>query len=116
MTSEERRAARYQRRQAARAAKRAKRCPGCDDFDTVFSYRHLYRSYQISRRGVAWKASVQKYITQAPLNVWNTYDRLRRGTFRTSGFFEFDLRERGGETATHPQRNDRGAGRAALPV
>lgn len=95
MTSEERRAARYQRRQASRAAKRAKRCPGCDDFDTVFSYRHLYRSYQISRRGVAWKASVQKYITQAPLNVWNTYDRLRRGTFRTSGFFEFDLRERG---------------------
>lgn len=95
MTSEERRAARYQRRQAARAAKRAKRCPGCDDFDTVFSYRHLYRSYQISRRGVAWKASVQKYITQAPLHVWNTYDRLRRGTFKTSGFFEFDIRERG---------------------
>lgn len=95
MTSEERRAARYRRRQAARAAKRAERCPGCDDFNTVFSYRHLYRSYQISRRGVAWKASVQKYITQAPLNVWSTYDRLRRGTFRTSGFFEFDLNERG---------------------
>lgn len=49
----------------------------------------------MSRRGVSWKASVQKYITQAPLNVLNTYNRLHSGKFKTSGFYEFDLVERG---------------------
>lgn len=95
MTSEERRAARYQRRKAARVEKKAIRDKGCDDFDVVFSYKHLYRSYQISRRGVSWKSSVQKYITQAPMNVWTTYDKLQRGKYRSSGFYEFDLNERG---------------------
>ena len=95
MTSEERREARYQRRSARRAAKKAERFAASDDFDTVFSYANLYESYRKCRRNVAWKASVQKYITQAPLNVKKTYDRLQAGTFRSDGFFEFDLHERG---------------------
>lgn len=95
MTSEERRQGRRARREAARAAKKAQRCASFDDFDTVFSYGNLYRAYKKSRRNVAWKASVQKYITQAPLNVRNTYERLQKGTFRSSGFYEFDLHERG---------------------
>lgn len=95
MTSEERREARYQRRKTKRAAKKAERFAVHDDFDTVFSYANLYRSYRKCRRNVAWKASVQKYITQAPLNVKKTYDRLQAGTFRSDGFFEFDLFERG---------------------
>lgn len=69
MTSEERREARYRRRVAKRAAKKAKACASCDNFDEVFSYEHLYKSYRKCRRNVAWKASVQKYITQAPLLV-----------------------------------------------
>ena len=47
------------------------------------------------RRNVAWKASVQKYMTQAPLNVLQTYTRLMNGKFKTTGFFEFDIMERG---------------------
>lgn len=47
------------------------------------------------RRGVAWKGSVQKYITQAPLNIAQTYNRLHTGKFKTTGFFEFDIMERG---------------------
>lgn len=77
MTSEERREARYRRRKAKRAAKKAAACSALDDFNEVFSYEHLYRSYQKCRRNVAWKASVQKYITQAPLLVKQTYDRLQ---------------------------------------
>ena len=97
MTSEERREARYQRRQQRRAAKKAASCAGNLDFDHVFSYGHLYHSYRMCRRGVAWKASTQKYITQAPLNVYNTYRQLQAGKFKTSGFTEFTLRERGKE-------------------
>lgn len=95
MTSEERREARYQRRVARRAAKKAAACSSFDDFNEVFSYEHLYRSYQMCRRNVAWKASVQKYITQAPLLVRQTFERLQQGKWRSSGFYEFDINERG---------------------
>lgn len=95
MTSEERREARYQRRKARRAEKKAAQCAMCDNFDWVFSYEHLYHSYKMCRRNVAWKASVQKYMTQAPLNVLQTYTRPMNGKFKTTGFFEFDIMERG---------------------
>lgn len=95
MTSEERREARYQRRKAHRAEKKAAQRALSDRFDWVFSYEHLYHSYKMCRRNVAWKASVQKYITQAPLNVLQTYTRLQNGKFKSSGFFEFDIMERG---------------------
>lgn len=95
MTSEERREARYHRRVAKRAEKKAAKCEQCDDFEQVFSYEHLYRAYQKSRRNVSWKASVQKYIAQAPMNIRSTRERLMNGTFRSSGFMEFDICERG---------------------
>lgn len=95
MTSEERRQVRYERRMARRAEQKARRVGLCDSFDWVFSYDHLYHSYKMSRRGVAWKSSVQKYITQAPLNVFKTYQQLHQGKFKSSGFYEFDLMERG---------------------
>lgn len=95
MTSEERREMRYQRRKARRADKKAEKYSMNDSFDWVFSYNHLYHSYKMCRRGVAWKGSVQKYITQAPLNVAQTYNRLHTGKFKSSGFYEFDIMERG---------------------
>ncbi len=94
MTSEERRAARYQRRRQKRMEKRA-RLNEHDSFASVFSYANLYRSYRFCRKGVAWKASVQKFIITAPLGVYDIYDKLRRGTYKSPGFFEFDLFERG---------------------
>ena len=69
MTSEERREARYQRRVAARQKKKLSLSDKHDDFGTVFSYEKLYRSYKRCRRNVAWKASVQKYIANAPLRT-----------------------------------------------
>lgn len=95
MTSEERREARYQRRKQRRAEKKAVRLSCHDNFDWVFSYTNLYRSYKKCRRNVAWKASVQKYITQAPLNVLQTYYQLQAGKFKSKGFYEFDIMERG---------------------
>ena len=95
MKSEERREIRYQRRKAERERKKNERCAEHDDFEQIFSYEHLYHAYRICRKGVAWKASVQKYITQAPLNIMKTYRNLHNGTFKSGGFFEFDLMERG---------------------
>lgn len=95
MTSEERREARFQRRKQRRAEKKARRFACHDSFDWVFSYTHLYQAYKKCRRNVAWKASVQKYITQAPLNVLQTYKQLHAGKFKSKGFYEFDIMERG---------------------
>lgn len=95
MTSEERREARFQRRVAKRAAHKREICAKYDDYEQVFSYRHLYEAYKKCRRNVGWKASVQRYITNAPLNVRHTYDQLVDGRYRTKGFIEFDVYERG---------------------
>lgn len=95
MTSEERKEARYRRRVAARCARKERRKARVGSFDIVFRYGNLYRSYKCCRKGVAWKSSVQKYITQAPLNVLHTYKQLMAGKFKSPGFYEFDLYERG---------------------
>ena len=94
MTSEERHEARYRRRKAKREEKRLAQKEALD-YDAVFTYKHLYKAYKKCRRGVAWKASTQKYIVQAPLEVFHAYERLMKGTFKTDGFYEFDLYERG---------------------
>lgn len=95
MTSAERKEARYQRRKEARLKKRAQRLYETNCFASVFSYTNLYHAYQKCRRGVAWKASVQKYISQAPLLVYRTHQTLMSGKYKSPGFFEFDLYERG---------------------
>lgn len=95
MTSEERREERYRRRQEARQAKKDAARAEYDNFERVFSYRNLYRAYRCCRRGVSWKASVQKYITTAPLQVYQTHRRLMERSYRSPGFYEFDLYERG---------------------
>ena len=95
MTSEERREARYRRRVERRKKKKETFFFRIDNFDEVFSYEHLYQAYKKCRKNVSWKSSVQKYITQAPLLVWQTYNRLRQGKWKSKGFFEFDVCERG---------------------
>lgn len=95
MTSEERRQARYERRQIKRAINKSIRDYGHDDFDEVFTYKNLYNAYRKCRQNVSWKASTQKFIAQAPLNVLKIYDQLKAGKWKSSGFFEFDINERG---------------------
>lgn len=95
MTSAERREGRYRRRIEKRRKKKAAFSAAYDDFDSVFTYEHLYRAYRMCRRNVAWKCSTQKYIAQAPLNVRTTLEKLRAGKFRSAGFVEFDIMERG---------------------
>lgn len=95
MTSQERHEARYQRRKAKREEKKMKKYGKCYKFEDVFSYENLYKAYIKCRSNVGWKASTQKYIVNAPLNVYQTYQKLMKGKFRSDGFYEFDLYERG---------------------
>ena len=95
MTSQERKEARYLRRKAARQAAKESKYAEADSYDSVFTYSNLYDAYKCCRRGVAWKSSVQRYISSAPLNLLRTYKQLQAGKFKTPGFYEFDLYERG---------------------
>ena len=95
MTSEERHHQRYLRRKARRAAAKTARLADADDFNKVFTYDHMYEAYRRCRCNVGWKASVQRYVAAAPLNIQRTRAKLLAGTYRCPDFFEFDIYERG---------------------
>lgn len=95
MNSEERRQGRYIRRRAKRESLKAGKLKKADDFEQVFSYGNLYDAYRKCRRNVNWKASVQRYISAAPINIQRTRERLLAGKYRCPEFFEFDIYERG---------------------
>lgn len=95
MTSIERREVRYQRRKAKREKVRRQRNELYGNFDKVYTYEHLYHSYLMCRKNVRWKSSTQKYVANASLNIYDAYRQLHTGTFKSHGFYEFDLLERG---------------------
>ena len=95
MTSAERHEARYQRRKAARQVKRAAKVHEALDFDSVFTFAHLYSSARQCFRGVRWKASVQKFRCKCGINVARRLRALRSGVFTLKKPPEFIIRERG---------------------
>ena len=94
MTSEERHKAREARRKAKRAAKRAEALRACS-FEKVISSARLVKAANLSRRGVNWKASVQRYHINLLRNTWDLHQKLLRGESVVQGFICFDLIERG---------------------
>lgn len=95
MTSEERHELRYQRRRAARLKKRQEKYPHADNYDAVFTFGHLWKSYRNCRKNVAWKGSVQRYIFAAPVRVIRTYHKLQQGKYKCVTPHEWDTWERG---------------------
>lgn len=95
MTSAERREARYIRRRDARAKKKLMHINQYDNFEDVFSFSNLYNGYQNSIKGVQWKASTQMYKSDALINIARDRQRLLNGTYKSMGFYEFDIFERG---------------------
>jgi RNA-directed DNA polymerase len=92
MTSAERHEVRYQRR----VAKRMKRRQAAQaTFDDVFTFDHMYRSYQRCCNNVRWKASVQSYSANALVNVRKKQLEILSGREKTMGFVEFDICDRG---------------------
>lgn len=95
MTSKERHEKRYQRRKAAREEKKRQAFGDCNDFNKVFTYRHLFEAYKKSKRGVNWKASTQKFTAMAGMQLFDLYEALHKGEYKSPGFYEFNIYERG---------------------
>jgi len=94
MTSEERREARYQRRRAKREAKR-KALEEKYSFERVISIDSLLAAEKEARKGVRWKASVQRYHMRSLSNAYKTHMELLSGGDPRRGFYHFDICERG---------------------
>ena len=95
MTSEERHAARRERRMAKREHKRLMCITGHDRIEVVADTGNLYCAAHESSKGVKWKASTQKYNQNLLRNIWKTKHMLLNGEDVRQGFIEFDLRDRG---------------------
>ena len=95
MTSEERRAARRERRLAQRQKKRTEAVAQYDDYERVISANSLVKAAKLSKRGVAWKGSVQKYFMSLLRNTLDLRRKLKNGLSVVMGFISFDLCERG---------------------
>lgn len=64
-------------------------------FDNVFSFSNLYKACKSCYKGVNWKTSTQKYRLHALCNVAKTFEQLHAGTYKSKGFYQFIVRERG---------------------
>lgn len=95
MNSKERHEVRYQRRVAVRQEKRRAYSEQFGDYGDVFSYEHLYEAGKNCCKGVMWKNSTQNYIGRLVSNTAMTHDVLMRHEFRSRGFHDFDIMERG---------------------
>lgn len=95
MTSEERRAARRQRRSIAREQKRQEAVGQYDDYERVIKSSSLIKAAKQSRKGVAWKSSVQKYFMSLLRNTWDLRKKLQSGVSVVMGFICFYISERG---------------------
>jgi len=94
MTSKERRDGRYQRRKAERENKRRSLLDRYN-FDAVKDPKHLYKAMKQSRKGVYWKASVQRYDMSYLRRIAQSRDELCTGKDIRKGFYTFYTEERG---------------------
>lgn len=94
MNSEERHRARRERRERERARRRAERQEGLT-LASVADMGSLHRAAQEAKRGVQWKASVQRYMKDELRNVAKARKQLLAGEDVRRGFHEFDVMERG---------------------
>jgi len=95
MTSEERKAARYQRRISERRKKRRDKLDQYDDFSLLTDPNNLLKAFRLAKRGVSWKESTQRYEMNLFQNLWETKLKLEAGENVQNGFVEFILNERG---------------------
>ena len=95
MTSEERHELRYQRRCQRRQAKRLARSIACGSFEEAFSFSNLFQAGQTCCKNVNWKCSTQRYRMNIISNTAKTHVQLMAGTYKSRGFYEFDIYDRG---------------------
>ena len=89
MTSDERKLARYNRR----VSKRNKLADVT--YDQIFSYKNIYESMRKCMLSVGWKPSIQRYKNHVISNATKLYNILQKRKFKSKGFYEFTIVERG---------------------
>ena len=94
MNSQERREARYQRRKAKRERRRLALIEQYN-FDNAIDADNLYHAMKQARKGVYWKASVQRYNMNFLRNILQAHKALQAGEDIRKGFIRFAIVERG---------------------
>jgi hypothetical protein len=94
MNSSERKEGRRRRRKAKREERRLEMIKTYN-FERVVNSDRLYRAMKDARRGVYWKASVQRYNMSFLRNLGQVSKDLKSGKDVRKGFICFDFIERG---------------------
>lgn len=95
MTSKERKQRRFEHRQAKRKQRLIEFRKQYDDFDLVFTFDNLWKSSKKCFKGVGWKSSTQKFRNNAISNLAEIYLKLKKGKYKSKGFYCFNIIERG---------------------
>jgi hypothetical protein len=95
MTSIERHQGRYERRKAKRLKKKKEFLNSLPCYEEVFTFQNLYNSFNLCKRGVMWKSSLQTYESNKLINLADLHKRLLNETYRSKGFHHFTINERG---------------------
>ena len=67
------------------------------NFNDVFTFKNIYQSCIECCKGVRWKTSTKNFEMELIRMASKLYDEIHSNTFKTKGFYEFTLRERGKE-------------------
>ena len=95
MTSEERHAARYERRKRSREKKKKEKLYQYNNFSYVFNYNHMMNSGKQCLKGVLWKGTAQKFYLSMSKIVISLLNGVNDYTYKFKGFYRFDISERG---------------------
>lgn len=95
MTSEERKEIRYQNRKKKREEKYRLLYDSLPSYTELFTYKNLHDGFQICKNGVLWKDSIQKYQANLLVKLIDLYTRLMERIYRSGGFVNFTIDERG---------------------
>ena len=93
MNSTERHQRRYERRKAKRDQHKMQVM--AEHSTDVFSFSHLIKSGKRCCLGVGWKRSTQLFRSNFMLNIYQIWKAIQENRFKSRGFYEFDIYERG---------------------
>lgn len=95
MNSKERHELRYQRRREKRQQRKKELNKLYGDYDKAISVTELIKAFNICKRNVGWKSSVQRYGFGLYKNSLKLHKMLQAGEDTFKGFYQFELFERG---------------------
>lgn len=95
MTSEERHEARYRRRKAKRDLKAAERAGEFTNWEKTFGLMPLIDGYRKTAKASKGRTATQIWMSGVTTNARREQVRLREGRWKSRGFNEFTIKERG---------------------